>query len=104
MKVIATAGLQVPMADNPRRYITDAKVVTVADDTYYHRRIADGDLRLATEKDLALAEETSAAVDQSTTEAVDAEVEAADAVTENVEAVPVAGKSRRKTSNAEGEQ
>lgn len=52
MKVIAAAGLQVPMADNPRRYVTDALAVDVPDDTYYHRRIADGDLELVTDGDL----------------------------------------------------
>lgn len=50
LNVIAAPGLSVPMADNPRRYITDTEPVLVPDDTYYHRRLADGDLVLAEDK------------------------------------------------------
>lgn len=50
MKLIAAPGLQVPMADNPHRYITDSEPVEVLEDTYYHRRIAEGDLKLVVEE------------------------------------------------------
>lgn len=46
LQVKAAAGLSVPMEDKPRNYITDAEAVTVADSTYYQRRLADGDLVL----------------------------------------------------------
>lgn len=46
LKVIAAAGLAVPMEDKPRSYITDAEIVTVADTSYYQRRLSDGDLLL----------------------------------------------------------
>jgi hypothetical protein len=46
LQVKAAAGLSVPMEDKPRIYITDAEVATVADSTYYQRRLADGDLVL----------------------------------------------------------
>lgn len=49
MKLIAAPGLQVPMADNPHRYITDGEPVDVLEDTYYYRRIADGDLLVVDE-------------------------------------------------------
>lgn len=52
MKLIAAPGLQVPMADNPHRYITDSEPVEVLEDTYYYRRIADGDLIVVPEGDL----------------------------------------------------
>lgn len=46
LKVIAAAGLSVPMEDKPRIYITDSEAVTVADTSYYQRRLSDGDLLL----------------------------------------------------------
>ncbi|WP_288843461.1 DUF2635 domain-containing protein [uncultured Deefgea sp.] len=92
MKVIAQTGIQVPMADNPRRYITDAGVVDVPDDTYYHRRIADGDLRLATNEDLAAERSTTAVSD------------VAEAVAVVAESAPTDVKPRRKPNAIEGEQ
>lgn len=44
MQVQAAPGLQVPMEDKPREYITDAVAVEVPDTAYYQRRISDGDL------------------------------------------------------------
>lgn len=44
MQVQAAPGLQVPMEDKPREYITDAVAVDVPDTAYYQRRINDGDL------------------------------------------------------------
>jgi hypothetical protein len=49
LQVKAAAGLSVPMEDKPRSYITDAEVATIADSTYYQRRLADGDLVLQDE-------------------------------------------------------
>lgn len=50
MKVIAAPGLNVPMEDKPTSYINDQEAVEVSDDSiYYARRIAEGDLILATE-------------------------------------------------------
>jgi hypothetical protein len=46
LQVKAAAGLSVPMEHKPRTYINDSQVVTVADSTYYQRRLADGDLVL----------------------------------------------------------
>ncbi len=46
LKVKAAPGLSVPMEDKPRSYITDAEVATVADTSYYQRRLSDGDLIL----------------------------------------------------------
>ncbi|MEG2173617.1 MAG: DUF2635 domain-containing protein [Desulfovibrionaceae bacterium] len=47
--IIATQGLRVPMADNPRRYITDSVPVTVENTAYYRRRVADGDVQVVTD-------------------------------------------------------
>lgn len=44
IKVKATAGLLVPMEENPRRHITEAKPVLVPASAYYLRRLADGEL------------------------------------------------------------
>lgn len=44
MKVIAAPGINCPMEDSPRRYITDAQAVEVPESAYYLRRIVDGDL------------------------------------------------------------
>jgi len=44
MEVIAAPGLQCPMEDKPRSYITDAKPVTVPETAYYLRLLADGSL------------------------------------------------------------
>ncbi|WP_233170403.1 DUF2635 domain-containing protein [Aquitalea sp. ASV15] len=44
MKVIAAPGLQVPMENQPRRYINDSESVTVEPTAYYLRQLADGDL------------------------------------------------------------
>ena len=41
--VYARKGIRVPMAGNPHRYI-DQEPVIVADNHYYQRQIADGDL------------------------------------------------------------
>ncbi|MBG4226017.1 DUF2635 domain-containing protein [Pseudomonas aeruginosa] len=46
MNVIAAPGLQVPLEDKPREYITDSKARSVPDRAYYHRRIAAGELLL----------------------------------------------------------
>jgi hypothetical protein len=44
MKVIAAAGIQCPMENHPRAYITDAEEVEVPESVYYLRRLVDGDL------------------------------------------------------------
>ena len=44
MLVKAAPGLKVPREDKPRTYITDAKPVEVPENTYYLRRLAEGDL------------------------------------------------------------
>ncbi|WP_293766586.1 DUF2635 domain-containing protein [uncultured Aquitalea sp.] len=44
MKVKAAPGIQVPMEDKPREFITDAEAVEVPNSTYYLRIVADGDL------------------------------------------------------------
>jgi hypothetical protein len=45
MKVHAAPGRKCPMADNPRKYITDdAGGTDVPDTAYYRRLIADGSL------------------------------------------------------------
>lgn len=48
--VRAAPGLRVPMEGMPRRHITDAATVAVADSAYYRRRMADGDLLLVPAK------------------------------------------------------
>lgn len=45
--VKAAPGVEVPFEGAPRRYITDKEAVTVDNSAYYRRRIADGDLVLA---------------------------------------------------------
>ena len=37
-------GIRVPMENTPRRYITDAKAITVPEIAYYLRQIMNGDL------------------------------------------------------------
>lgn len=49
MLVIAAAGIQVPMEDKPREYITDSQAVDVPASAYYLRMLADGDLLPAEE-------------------------------------------------------
>lgn len=49
MLVIAAAGIQVPMEDKPREYITDSQAVDVPASSYYLRMLADGDLLPAEE-------------------------------------------------------
>ena len=44
MKVIAAAGLKVPMEHDPARYITEHEPVEIDASHYYVRRLADGDL------------------------------------------------------------
>lgn len=44
MNVKAAPGVKVPREDNPRRYITDAGMVTVEDTAYYLRQVMAGDL------------------------------------------------------------
>ena len=44
MKVKAAPGVRVPMDGAPRKYITDAKEVTVDATPYYLLRLKDGDL------------------------------------------------------------
>lgn len=61
LQVKAAAGLSVPMEDKPRSYITDAEVATVADSTYYQRRLADGDLVLQDAQPDATAEDQGGA-------------------------------------------
>ncbi len=61
LKVKAAAGLSVPMEDKPRSHISDAEVVTVADSTYYQRRLADGDLVLQDEQSDTTADDQGAA-------------------------------------------
>ncbi|MGE4539213.1 MAG: DUF2635 domain-containing protein [Desulfovibrio sp.] len=48
--VRAAPGLRVPMEGMPRRHITGDAAVAVPDSAYYRRRLADGDLLLATAK------------------------------------------------------
>lgn len=48
MKVKAAQGLQCPMEDKPREYITDKAVVDVPDTPYYRRLLDDGSLVPAT--------------------------------------------------------
>ena len=42
--VKAREGIRVPMENTPRRYITDAKAITVPETAYYLRQIMNGDL------------------------------------------------------------
>ena len=49
MQVIAAAGIQVPMEDKPREYITDSQPLDVPASAYYLRMLADGDLLPADE-------------------------------------------------------
>lgn len=49
MLVKAAPGLHVPHEDKPREYIS-ATPVEVPETVYYRRRLADGDLVLATAK------------------------------------------------------
>ncbi|CAM7253181.1 DUF2635 domain-containing protein [Citrobacter portucalensis] len=42
--VKAREGIRVPMENTPRRYITDAKTITVPETAYYLRQIMNGDL------------------------------------------------------------
>ena len=51
MLVIAAKGLNVPLEENPKRYITDSEICLITDSAYYERRVTDGDLLLATEED-----------------------------------------------------
>ena len=46
MLVKAAPGLQVPMENNPREYITDSNPIDVPDTTYYRRLLdpSDGSL------------------------------------------------------------
>lgn len=44
MLVKAASGLKVPKEAKPCEYITDAKAVEVPENTYYLRRLAEGDL------------------------------------------------------------
>lgn len=44
IKVVARAGLKVPMEHSARRYITDKPVDVDECSTYYQRRLRDGDL------------------------------------------------------------
>lgn len=49
MRVLAAPGINVPLEDHPRQYITDTapdgeSAFTVPDSAYYLRRVADGDL------------------------------------------------------------
>lgn len=44
MKVIAAAGLKVPMEHDPTRYITEHEAAEIDASHYYVRRLADGDL------------------------------------------------------------
>lgn len=47
IKVVATQGLRVPLADNPHEYIDDNTPVEVdQDDVYYRRLLAEGDLMI----------------------------------------------------------
>lgn len=50
MQVIAAAGIQVPMEDKPREYITDSQTLDVPASAYYLRMLADGDLLPADEQ------------------------------------------------------
>lgn len=50
MQVIAAAGIQVPMEDKPREYITDSQALDVPASAYYLRMLADGDLLPADEQ------------------------------------------------------
>lgn len=51
IKVIARKGLNVPLEENSRAYITDAASVSINErSAYYIRRMRDGDLLLAPEK------------------------------------------------------
>lgn len=44
MRVKATPGIQVPLEDKPREYITADTPVEVPNSAYYLRIVADGDL------------------------------------------------------------
>lgn len=52
MKVVASPGMQCPLENNPREYISDdpKKAVTVADTTYYQRLLNDGSLVVVADK------------------------------------------------------
>jgi hypothetical protein len=53
IKVIARPGLQVPREDNARKYINDKDEFEVEKNTYYRRRLREGDLILAPAKKAA---------------------------------------------------
>ncbi|WP_218652053.1 hypothetical protein [Limnobaculum xujianqingii] len=44
INVIAAVGVDVPLHDDPKRYITDGAIVPVPDNAYYRRCLACGDL------------------------------------------------------------
>ncbi|MGJ3444082.1 DUF2635 domain-containing protein [Enterobacter sp. PTB] len=55
IKVVARAGLKVPMEHSARRYITDKPVDVDECSTYYQRRLRDGDLCPVNDEAVAVA-------------------------------------------------
>lgn len=49
IKVIAAAGLRVPLAENPHEYIGQDPIEVDGDNVYYRRLLAEGDLLIDTE-------------------------------------------------------
>lgn len=57
MWLIAKEGIKVPKEDAPRVYITDSLAVEVGMTPYYLRRLADADLREASDDEVAAAQQ-----------------------------------------------
>lgn len=51
--VVATANLRVPLENNPHQYIEQEPVAVDADNLYYRRLLADGDLLVIKDKPTA---------------------------------------------------
>ena len=49
IKVIAAAGLRVPLAENPHEYIGQDPIEVDGDNVYYRRLLAEGDLLIDAE-------------------------------------------------------
>ncbi|RQZ74800.1 MULTISPECIES: DUF2635 domain-containing protein [Burkholderia] len=66
MKVIAKAGLRVPVQGKPRKYIAGPDPVEVPETAYYLRRVSDGDLLLQDAEPAATSAPTIDAGDKKT--------------------------------------
>lgn len=55
IKVVAAAGLRVPMAENPHEYIGEQAIEVDLDNVYYRRLLDEGDLLLVVDEPAELA-------------------------------------------------